>query len=161
MIEEIVKAARRILLLCPVLLLAAGCILPMPPKVTGPVFSREALAFLDLPDTKRSDVVASLGTPVFEVQNPGVLVYISETTQRSWDVVPIILPDFDDSGQPILDVEDVYHGVDEGPSKERALFVAYDEQGHVFAHKICGVNQATLFSASVQWRRSEGKKHKA
>jgi hypothetical protein len=165
--------ARQILLLCPVLLFAAGCVMPMPPKTTGPVFSRDALAFLNLPGTTRGDVVASLGTPLIEVQNPGVLVYVSDTTRRSWDFIPIILPDLADWGDdsfPTFDHErnpplpvtvDAYHGVDEGPTTEKALFVAYDEHGHVFAHKICGVNRATLLSASVQWRRDEGKKHKA
>ncbi len=172
--------ARQILLLCPVLLFAAGCVVPIPPKITGPVFSRDALAFLNLPDTTRGDVVASLGKPLIEVQNPGVLVYVSETTRQSWDFIPIILPNFDDDsedsfstftdkhGHPLfpsspvpLEVSGAYHGVDEGPTTEKALFVAYDEHGHVFAHKICGVNQATLLSSSVQWRRDEGKKHKA
>jgi hypothetical protein len=164
---------RQILLLCLVLLFTGGCTVPLTPKVTGPVFSREALAFLNLPDTMRGDVVATLGTPLIEVQNPGVLVYVSETTRRSWDFVPIILPDLDNWGEdsfPKLNNEpasafppltvDAYHGVDEGPTTEKALFVAYDEHGHIFAHKICAVNQSGLLSESVQWRLNEGKKHK-
>ncbi len=145
----------------------------MPPKTTGPVFSRDALVFLNFSSTTRGDVVASLGTPLIEVQNPGVLVYVSETTRRSWDFVPIILPDLDNWGEdsfPKLNNEpasafppltvDTYQGVNEGPTTEKALFVAYDEHGHVFAHKICAVNRVGLLSASAQWRRDEGKKHK-
>jgi hypothetical protein len=151
----------------------------MPPKTTGPVFSRDALVFLNFSSTTRGDVVASLGTPLIEVQKPGVLVYVSETTRRSWDFIPIILPDLDDDsddpssaltdkhGHPLfpsspvpLEVSGVDHGVNEGPTTEKALFVAYDEHGHVFAHKICAVNRVGLLSASAQWRRDEGKKHK-
>jgi hypothetical protein len=167
---------RQILLVCLVLLFTGGCTVPLAPKITGPVFSREALAFLNLPDTTRGDVVASLGAPLIEAQNPGVLVYVSDTTPRTWDVIPFILPNLDDSEDPFSTLTDkhghtlfppppatldVYTGVGEGVTKEQALFVAYDEHGHVFAHKICAVNQAALLSASVQWRLSEGKKHKA
>jgi hypothetical protein len=130
------------------LLTASGCLmLPLPSRHTGgPVFSREALAFLDLPNTTRIDVLESLGEPAIEVTDPGVLVYTSETTSRV-----LVIPNGDLDPDAKVTVED-------GGKFERVLFVGYDAHGYIIAHEVHHASNANLRSECVKWRQGVGEK---
>lgn len=141
----------------------SGCLLvPLPSyRSSGPNFSKEALTFLDFPDTTRADVLATLGEPVIEMHDPGVLVYLCEMTQRTLVIPMDIDSDGRDcnksqEGKPTLEMDHSY--VESGPSDERVLFIAYDEHGHVFAHEIRTADQYALKSDCRAWRLGKREK---
>ena len=84
----------------PLLDLGGGCVVvPIPGKVTsGHQHSSEALEFLRSPDTTREEVIASLGPPLLEVPESGVLLYAWEKTSRFL----IIYPDRIHCGEVVL-----------------------------------------------------------
>lgn len=135
---------RRICVFCFLILGVTGCIVvPLPSKSsTGPRFSPEALAFLDQPGTTRADVLASLGQPLFDISDTGALIYVSEKTSRTL-VIPYQIYGID-LGQPSRVID--------GPSTERALFIAYDKRGYVFAHEIRAIDPFALESECREWR---------
>src|SRR5438874_13816857 len=111
---------RRICVFCFLILGVTGCfVVPLPSKPsTGPRFSKEALAFLDQPGTTRAEVLASLGRPLFDISDTGALIYVSEKTSRA-AVIPY----------QVHGIGLVQPSVIDGPSTERALFIAYDKRG--------------------------------
>lgn len=124
-------------------LICSGClIVPLPDRHTylGPLLSRESLAFLDLPDTTRNDVLSSLGEPWIEVKEPGTLIYISGM-KPTFLVVPAV------DSHRLAKVEGL-------EADEMALFVAYDAQNHVFAHHVQDGGEYELRAAALAWRRT-------
>jgi len=122
----------------------SGCVVvPLSSKqVTGAPFSREALAFLDQPGTTRIDVLSSLGKPLFEMSEPGALIYVSERISRTY-VIP-----YQVYGIPLSQES----GVVDGPSTTKALFIAYDKMGNVTAHEVRVVEPTALESECLKWR---------
>jgi hypothetical protein len=71
-----------------------GCIVGKKFVAGGPNFSPEALAFLNMKDTTRVDVLSTLGLPSWESTNSRVILYLSSTAThvQGWPC-----PDYVDS----------------------------------------------------------------
>jgi hypothetical protein len=121
----------------------AGCVIvPLPDRHTylGPLLSRESLAFLDLPETTRDDVLSSLGEPWLEIKEPGTLIYISGM-KPTFLVVPAV-----DSHQ-LAKIEGL-------EADEVVLLVGYDADAHVLGHRVQPRDERDLKSVGLAWRRS-------
>ena len=126
----------------------AGCIVPLPDKVTqGHKYSTEALAFLDEPGTTRQEVVASLGVPLLEHESR-TLLYPWEQTPRYLTSVPTLM-----HGHNELRTK-----VNEGYAEMYGLFIAYDARGLVEAHEVRKIRRRTLEEACVAWQKRREKK---
>ena len=125
------------------MLSVSGCLfVPLPSKYySGPQFSRDALAFLDQAGTTRVEVLATLGEPLIELNDPGVLVYVSQRTPQT-----LYIPNTDVFPDAQIRVVD-------GSVEGRALFIAYDENGFVFAHEIQPDGVTDLRASCWTWRR--------
>jgi hypothetical protein len=134
-------------LCCLLILCSHGClIVPVPQgnKLTaGYEYPKEGLAFLNLPDTTREEVVATLGPPTFESGSAKTLLYVWEKTSK-WELnyymlsYPTCVP---------LGNEPV-----NGKQRLWGLFVAYDEKGLVSRHEIRTINpSSTLEAACLAW----------
>jgi hypothetical protein len=136
------------LLSCVLLLCCGGCIVPIPGKVTsGQKYSSDALHFLDLPDTTREDVIASLGPPLIEVPEARVLLYSWEKTSRQLVIAP-------DALKPEGQKKD--SAIDYGESQQWGLFIGYSEQGLVRVHQVQKIGTSGLAEACVKWATSKG-----
>jgi outer membrane protein assembly factor BamE (lipoprotein component of BamABCDE complex) len=132
---------------------AGGCVLPEETKVTaGHKYSRESLAFLDLPGTTREEVIASLGPPLLESRDSRTLLYVWETTSR-WLLIPPQGPDV--GGEPLFETQPIQHH----HPREWGLFIACDERGIVSAHEVRRVGVGTLEEACAEWNRERNVKH--
>lgn len=132
---------------CVVVFCAVGCVVPLPSKVTsGHRFSKEEIAFLDLPNTTREEVVSTLGEPLVDVP-PGVLLYSWETTRRT-EVVP---------PEEIGGVH-LHPSIVNGDPREWGLFIAYDEGGYVTAHEVRRIGTAEFTRACVEWQQKKAQK---
>jgi hypothetical protein len=130
-----------------VIVCAAGCVVPLPSKVTaGHKYSKQEIAFLDLPNSTRAEVLSTLGEPLVEIGSPGVLLYTWEKTTR----VKVYPPD--DIGGVHLDA---HPSTIKGDPQEWGLFIAYDERGYVTAHEVRRIGTTELTEACVQWRQSK------
>jgi hypothetical protein len=130
---------------------AGGCVVPLPSKVSGGhKYSKEEIAFLDLPNTTREEVLSTLGEPLVEVP-PGVLLYAWETTRRV-QVTPLVP---EEMGGVHLDAHPT---VANGDPREWGLFVAYDERGYVTAHEVRRIGTAGFTQACVEWQQSRAQK---
>ena len=130
-----------------VMFCVGGCVVPLPSKVTGGHrYSKEEIAFLDLPDTTREEVLSTLGEPLVEVP-PGVLLYAWETTRRT-EVVPP-----EEIGGVHLEPT-----IANGDPREWGLFIAYDERGYVTAHEVRKIGTAEFTRACVEWQQSRAQK---
>jgi len=129
-----------------VMFFAGGCVVvPLPSTVSGGHrFSKEEIAFLDLPSTTREEVLATLGEPLVEVP-PGVLLYAWETTRRV-QVAPLVPEGVHLDAQPTT--------VNSDP-REWGLFIAYDERGYVTAHEVRRIGTAEFTRACVEWQQSK------
>jgi len=115
------------------LVLLAGCVYPHKVYLSGPILSADAIAFLDLKDTDRTETLATLGQPVWESTHSRVLLYLSQTAIH-W-TGEAIGPDFTDNpNQPV--VMKPYRVNETDPGRVKALFVAYDENGLVTSHSV-------------------------
>jgi hypothetical protein len=139
---------QKIIPICLVMLWVSGCVVPEPLKVTaGHEFPKEGLAFLDLPNTTRQEVLSTLGDPLLDVPGPGVFLYTWETT-RSYDVS--VLPD--EIGHLKMHPSPIV--VDANP-RRWGLFIAYDERGYVTAHEIRKIGPTGLAQACIDWKQSK------
>src|SRR3954466_13108178 len=112
-------------------LLSNGCLLsPMPTRATqGHRYSKEALAFLDLPGTSKEEVFATLGLPWLESKGLRILLYEWSEADQYLAIVPHIL-----HGDLEGKVEQVG-----GSPRRIGLFIAYDEQGIVRKHEVLDI----------------------
>jgi outer membrane protein assembly factor BamE (lipoprotein component of BamABCDE complex) len=143
----------RTILACVLILLCGGCVVPLPSKVSaGHQYSRDALAFLDLPDTTREDVVASLGPPLIESRDARVLFYTSETTGRTLFIPP----------QGIGEVHwEANSKIEHGSPQEWGLFIAYEEHSLVSAHEILKIGTDEMEQRCVDWQHTLAARRKA
>jgi hypothetical protein len=108
--------------------------------------SQEALKFLDLPNTSREEVIATLGSPIQESADSRVLLYSWETTSRYIFVYPNgIHHDEVSTGSSVV----------EGSSDRWGLFIRYNEQGFVTAHHVREIGTNDLEQACVRWASSK------
>lgn len=143
---RLLHSMKQVLLFCLLAIGVSECIaVPLPSRVTiGYKFSKEALAFLDDPNTTRQEVVSALGAPLIEIRDPGVLVYVWEVTERSY----------------LIPISEMFPGNSEvvnGPAQEWSLFIAYDRTGHVCGHDVRKLNTGELRKAALEWRRNRKK----
>jgi hypothetical protein len=130
-----------VLVLC-----GGGCIVPLPAKVTsGYYYSSEALAFLDLPDTTRDQVVASLGPPLVEVADSGVLLYAWEKASRFLFIYPA---GYSHGGM------ETAASTQRGDPQAWGLFIGYDEKGLVTAHEVRKIGTESLTEACLNWEHT-------
>ncbi|HTQ51829.1 MAG TPA: hypothetical protein VMJ12_14050 [Candidatus Acidoferrales bacterium] len=125
------------------LVLLSGCAIPNRTDVfQGQVYSKGALAFLDIKGTTRAEVISTLGTPAWESKNSRVLLYVSETALHwtGFAFVPVLFPQ--DSNDWLGSKPVSISGDDE--HKWRVLLVAYDERGFVTSHMIRKVGNHSL-----------------
>jgi hypothetical protein len=127
----------------------AGCVIPMGKKVTAAhKFSKQEIAFLDLPDATREEALASLGPPFWEAHDSRVLLYLWETSFE-WQVSP---PDHIGSlawtARPSTVRTD---------PRRWGLFVAYDSRGRVCSYEIRLVGDGTLEEACSRWAKTLAK----
>ena len=121
---------------------------PLPSKVSsGNQFSGEELDFLNLPNTTRDDVLASLGQPLIDLHDPGVLLYVWWKTSRTLFVPP----------GKVGDVDLGTHASVEHSDQEWGLFIAYDQGGHIVAHQVRKLDTGESEKACVEWRLSKTK----
>lgn len=137
--------------LCLLTFCAVGCVVPLPSTVTsGHRYSKQEIAFLDLPGTTREEVLSTLGEPVMEVPGSGVLLYVWKKTPRAEFIPP------DQVGKVHLDT---HSSTIEGEPQQWGLFIAYDERGYVTAHETRKFDGTAGFSqACIGWRQSKTQK---
>lgn len=127
-----------------------GCMIPLPDKVSsGHMYTKDALAFLDLPGTTRKEVVETLGQPLLESTAARTLIYEWELTHRSL----FVPPDKIGSVELGLKPETI-----KGDSYRLCLFIAFDDQSVVRAHAVRNVGTKNLEDACSEWQRGMGKK---
>jgi hypothetical protein len=137
----------KLISVCVLMSCVGGCIIPLPSKVTaGHEYTEEGIAFLNLPNTTREEVLSTLGEPLLEVSSPGVLLYAWETTSRTQVSPP------DNVGGIQLHAHSF---ILKGDPCEWGLFVAYDERGYVTAHEVRKIGTAELDQACVEWQQSK------
>jgi|SRR5690242_5413414 len=137
-----------VLLSCLLFVFVSGCVIPLAPKHSyGHRFSKEELAFLKAPDVTRDEVVATLGEPVIEVRDPGVLLYVWEMTDQEYFMAPEITYKKTDI-KPFGDSRVV-----DGDIFEVGLLIAYDKTGRVISHEIRDVDMSNLQDAAIWWRQ--------
>jgi hypothetical protein len=113
-----------------------GCLIPIGSKVSdGHHYSKEALAFLELPGATRNEVIASLGEPLYESLETRTLVYVWYEKPR-YVSVPLDGTETEVvSGSPV----------------EWALFIALNEQGAVVAHEERYIGSRDLKAECAKW----------
>ena len=117
-----------------VLLVAlCGCIVGKKHVVTGANLSPEALAFLNLKDATRSEVLSTLGPPSYESTNSQVLLYFSSTATHVHGFV--LVPHDYDSSDKTLKLRAAKINEDDN-EQLHALFIAFDERGLVKSHAV-------------------------
>jgi hypothetical protein len=120
-----------------VMICTGGCI-PLSTQVSeGHQYTKEEIAFLDLPKTTRGEVLSTLGEPLLEVADSGVLLYVWQTTPRFQT--------------PTLSTKHEDAGVVKKAPIEWGLFIAYDERGYVTAHEVRKVGTVALEQNCVDW----------
>lgn len=136
-----IRTTKYIVLLSALIICAGGCVIPLPSKVTqGEQFCPAALAFLNATNhTTRDEVVATLGEPVIELSEPGVMVYVWEITDRDY----IMLPEC---------FHEAPH-VENGRAQQWGLFIAYDRDKRIFAHETRELDKLNSQEAARVWRR--------
>lgn len=131
------------------ILVNGGCVIPLGSRLTaGQEFSKETIAFLDLPGTTRNEVIATLGLPIVDSQETRMLVYVKEKTQR----YAVTTPEEVQIGEvqiPLGGREIEFNG----PSTSWALLIAYDERGIVCAHEVRKMELRSLETQSSKWRQ--------
>jgi hypothetical protein len=127
-------------------------IIPFKADVTaGHRHSRDTITFLNAPDATRSEVIATLGSPIVESLASRVLLYAWE---RTWRIVPF---------QTVTIYRDHFTGTEtttpSGPQGAIAtavqrwgLFIAYSDDGFVCAHEVLRIGTSDLERACVTWR---------
>lgn len=149
---KVTIAMSKILLACALLLAVSGCVFPLSPKTyPAPTFSREELAFLDAPDATRDETMSTLGPPLIDFQQPGVLVYTRQVSPRE-----VVLQSGLDQDQDHVEIG-AHSRVSNSSTKIWTLFVAYDEHGRVLAHEVRRLETGDLEKASVKWRLTKEK----
>jgi len=111
----------------------------------APKFSKEEIAFLDAPGATHDEAVATLGAPLIDLRDPGVLAYTREVTARARYTYPDWLAD------------EWRSDVVKADAKIWVLFIAYDRHGQVLAHEVCTLETGELEKASVAWRLAKVK----
>jgi hypothetical protein len=127
-------------------------IIPFQADVTGGhKHSGDAIRFLASPDATRSEVIATLGSPLVESRESRVLLYAWQKTLR---IVPfqIVTKDRD----PFTGVETTTPAGPPGTLasavQQLGLFIAYNDDGFVCAHEVLRIGTSDLESACVAWR---------
>jgi hypothetical protein len=136
--------ARLTLFVCLLPLLLAGCIVfPTGTKIiSGGLYSREAVAFLNLPDATRQETISTLGPPTFESKELGVLLYIYQSVE-TYHVEPIPIKVGD------VNLNSPYDGQTEPETS--GLFVGYDDQGRVTGHGFSPIGPGPLEVQCTNW----------
>jgi hypothetical protein len=125
---------------CALVFCTSGCVIPLAPRsYPAPNFSREEIAFLDAPTATYEEVITTLGPPLVDLCNPGVMAYTREVIRRTRFITG-----------------DQHHElrseVVEGQPRITVLLVAYDRSGQVLAHEVRKLEGGRLEEISVQWR---------
>jgi hypothetical protein len=117
----------------------------------GHKYSKESVAFLDLPDATRKEAVENLGEPLWESSESRVLLYVWE----SWFKWQVDEPHW--LREPPEEGEDAEHAKEEEEDSTHyqrwGLFVAYDEMGLVYRHEIRRFGKQTLEEECGKWAR--------
>jgi len=130
---------------------SVGCIAVGVPTgkvtVSGPNYSDEALAFLELPGTTRGEAISSLGPPTLEFHDSRVLAYVCQSGTKWLGAVMVSDPFITHkttgaAGQAVAE------------DAQRVLFVAYDQNGLVYAHKVSRLGKHSLRKECIKWERS-------
>jgi len=142
------------------LIALCGCryydvVTPIPPlkeNVTaGHKYSAEAIKFLDSPNATRMEVISTLGHPLVESRESRVLLYTWETT-RTFMPFQIVSVDRDPSTG--AETTTPLNSETSGVARRWGLFIAYNDDGIVYAHEIRRIGASGLEEACVGWRRS-------
>jgi hypothetical protein len=135
-------------------ILLCGCLMiPLPTKQTSRhAYSKEAIAFLDLPDATRAEVLSTLGPPVSELTDVGVLVYTWELTSRFLVVYPSGIDARETARQNDLVLEGDAAKVS-GASQMWVLFIACDHEGKIVGHQISKLNSGDTEQEGRAWHR--------
>lgn len=122
-----------------------GCVVvPTRSKTTSRhAYSAEALKFLDLPDARRPEVLATLGEPVATLPDLGVLIYTWERTARFWVMAPTQV-----NGDLSVDVG---AGKVSGASQMWVLFVACDAEGKIVGHQVAKLSSGDPEHEARAW----------
>ncbi len=132
------------------LLASAGCVgvaVPLGKEtVSGPNYSKEALAFLDVPGTTREEALSYLGTPTLESPDSRILAYVCQSGTR-WAGAGVV-------DNPITHQGSAGAGQIVAEGAVRILLIAYDENGHVYAHKVSELGDHSLQEECDAWYRS-------
>jgi len=136
------------ILACILILFAGGCVvIPLPSKPDPSArFSSEELLFLNAPDATRAEAVSTLGAPLLDVPDPGVMVYTRAKIERSY-IAPV------NEMAAIV----VTPAVSEGPRHAWVLLIAYDQSGRILAHEVQKLDTGDLNQMSLQWRMAKGR----
>ena len=132
------------------LFVSNGCIIvPVPSRTTaGHRYSKEALAFLDIPGMTKAEVVSTLGPPDANSREFGILAYKWEYVSQSQT---LLYPEGLTWTGPGKTHETAWHG--------RALFIAFDATGIVKKHEVVRLLQANNLRAACEyWGKHEGQK---
>ena len=128
-------------------------IIPFKADVTaGHRHSGDAITFLSAPDATRSEVIATLGSPIVESRESRVLLYAWERTLR---IVPFqtVTIDRDHFTGAETTTPVGPHGALATAVQRWGLFIAYNDGGFVCAHEVLRIGTSDLERACVTWRR--------
>jgi len=117
-------------------------------NLMGPSYSKDALAFLDLPGATREEAISTLGPPTLELRDLQILAYVCQSGTKWWSAVG-----YADLTSNEIKIIESGQSVDNNQPL-RALLVAYDQRGMVSAHKVCRLGEGSLEGVCLEWSRS-------